>query len=108
MGQSAQFQDVLQQYSTLARTSNFENFGASGYVKGGLNPVAQLLGSFQWDIAPTSGGINVNITNVTSFHSLMLDHGPAYERFPMMVGSTITPSPMGNVRQTITIRAGCY
>ncbi len=109
MAQSAQFQDVLQQYSTSGTTSNWESFGAPGYAKAGVNPVAHFLGSFQWSLAPSSGGINVTITNVTSFHSLMLDHGPAYERFPMMVPPLgFTPSPMGNIGQTITVKVVCH
>ncbi len=112
MAQSGQFQDVLNQYYMSGTTSNWQGFGAAGFVEAGANPVAQFLGSFGWSIAPTAGGINVTITNVTSFHSLMLDKGPAYERFPMTVptgpsGFATITSPMGNVGQTITIKAVC-
>ena len=112
MAQSSQFQDVLNQYYMSGTTSNWEGFGAAGYAEAGANPVAQFLGSFGWSIAPTNGGINVTLTNVTSFHSLMLDEGPAYERFPMAVPTgpsswTVITSPMGNVGQTITIKAVC-
>ena len=112
MAQSTQFQNVLNQYYMVGTTSNWEGFGAFGFAQAGSNPVAQFLGSFRWSITPTSAGINVTITNTTSFHSLMLDHGPAYERFPIIMpptlpGPTVYPSPMGNVRQTITIQVVC-
>jgi RHS repeat-associated protein len=113
MAQSAQFQDVLNQYYMFGTTSNWQGFGANGYVEAGENPVAQFLGSFGWSITPTNGGITVTLTNVTSFHSLMADHGPAYERFPFPVPvlpgdyAEIT-SPMGNIGQTISIEATCH
>jgi RHS repeat-associated protein len=113
MAQSAQFQDVLNQYYMFGTTSNWQGFGANGYVEAGENPVAQFLGSFGWSITPTNGGITVTLTNVTSFHSLMADHGSAYERFPFPVPvlpgdyAEIT-SPMGNIGQTISIEATCH
>jgi len=113
MAQSAQFQDVLTAYAQ-GTPNGWENFGAPGYAEAGGNPVAQFLGSFGWSASPTSGGVNFTLTNVTSFHSLMADHGPAYERNPTLPGTGIDafpiggPTPMGNVSQTITIRAVCH
>ena len=54
----------------------------------GGNPVAQFVGSFRWSITPANGGINLSLTNTTSFRSLTYDIGPQWQR-----GSF--PTPMG-------------
>jgi len=50
--------------------------------------------------APVNGGINLSLTNTTSFKSLTYDMGPQWQR-----GSF--PTPMGNTRQTYNITATC-
>jgi RHS repeat-associated protein len=101
MAQSAGVQSVLSTYSQTGQTSGLYTFGLSGLVSAGGNPVAQFVGSFRWSITPVNGGINLSLTNTTSFKSLTYDSGPQWQR-----GSF--PTPMGNTHQTYNITAGCH
>jgi RHS repeat-associated protein len=100
MAQSGPVQDVLNSYYMTGQTSGLYTFGGSRYVAAGGNPVAQFVGSFRWSIAPGDGGINLSLTNTTSFRSLTYDMGPQWQR-----GSV--PTPMGNTHQTYNITAKC-
>jgi hypothetical protein len=100
MAQSGPVQDVLNDYTMTGRTSNLYTFGASGYVAAGANPVAQFVGSFRYTISATNGGINLRLTNTTSFKSLTYDKGPQWQR-----GSV--PTPMGNTHQVYNIFVPC-
>lgn len=80
MAQSTEVQNILSELPLQVRQAKWQNFGASGYGQAGANPVAQCLGSSAGAFSPTSGGVNLTITNVRSFRCLMYDHGPAYER----------------------------
>ena len=75
MAQSGPVQDVLNSYYMTGQTSGLYTFGGSGYVAAGGNPVAQFVGSFRWSITPGNGGINLSLTNKTSFRSLTYDMG---------------------------------
>jgi len=99
MAQSGPVQDVLNDYYMTGRTSNLYAFGASGHVAAGANPVAQLVGSFRYTISPTNGGIDLRLTNTTSFRSLTYDKGPQWQR-----GSF---APMGNTHQVYNIFIPC-
>jgi hypothetical protein len=101
MAQSAGVQDVLNSYYMTGQTHGLYTFGGSGYVLAGLNPVAQFVGSFRWNITPVNGGIILSRTNTTSFKSLTYDTGPQWQR-----GSI--PTPMGNTHQTYNIAAPCH
>jgi RHS repeat-associated protein len=105
MAQSAGVQDALNSYYMVGQTSGLSTFGAPGYATAGVNPVAQFVGSFRWTIAPANGGINLMLTNTTSFRSLFLDIGPQWQRgfSPPMGLST----PMGNTHQTYNIYVPC-
>jgi RHS repeat-associated protein len=100
MAQSAGVQDVLNSYTMLGQTSGLYTFGVTGLYEAGVNPAAQFVGSFRWSIAPTNGGINLTLTNTTSFRSLTYDVGPQWQR-----GSF--PTPMGNIHQTFNIFIPC-
>jgi hypothetical protein len=101
MAQSPGVQDVLNSYSMFGRTTGLYAFGLPGLWAAGGNPVAQFVGSFRWSITPTNSGINLSLTNTTSFRSLTYDAGPQWQR-----GSWLTP--MGNTHQTYTITATCH
>lgn len=100
MAQSAGVQDVLNSYTMLGQTSGLYTFGVTGLYEAGVNPAAQFVGSFRWSITPASGGINLTLTNTTSFRSLTYDVGPQWQR-----GSF--PTPMGNIHQTFNIFIPC-
>jgi RHS repeat-associated protein len=100
MAQSGPVQEVLNDYYMTGNTNGLYTFGLSGLVASGANPVAQFVGSFSWSITPVNGGINLSLTNTTSFRSLTYDVGPQWQR-----GSW--PTPMGNTHQTYNITAGC-
>ena len=100
MAQSGPVQNVLNSYSQTGQTSGLYTFGLPGLASAGGNPVAQFVGSFRWSITPVSSGINLSITNTTSFRSLTYDVGPQWQR-----GSF--PTPMGNTHQTYNITAKC-
>ena len=99
MGQSGPVDQVLSTYYQSGQTSGLYTFGLSGLVSAGVNPVAQFVGSFRWTITPTSGGINLSLTNTTSFKSLTYDQGPQWQRS--------VAAPMGNTHQTFNISAAC-
>ena len=101
MAQSGPVQEVLNSYYMTGQTSGLYTFGLPGLVSAGGNPVAQFVGSFRWSITPGNGGINLSLTNTTSFRSLTYDAGPQWQR-----GSW--PTPMGNTHQTYNITATCH
>jgi hypothetical protein len=101
MAQSGPVQEVLNSYYMTGQTSGLYTFGGPGLVSAGGNPVAQFVGSFRWSITPGNGGINLSLTNTTSFRSLTYDVGPQWQR-----GSW--PTPMGNTHQTYNITATCH
>lgn len=101
MAQSGPVQEVLNSYYMTGQTSGLYTFGLPGLVSAGGNPVAQFVGSFRWSITPGSDGINLSLTNTTSFRSLTYDVGPQWQR-----GSW--PTPMGNTHQTYKITATCH
>ena len=98
---------LLDEYYMTGQTSDLYTFGASGYAAAGGNPVAQIVGSFRWTITPTDGGINLSLTNTTSFRSLTLDVGPQWQRFPIVTPCVTFTSPMGNTHQAYNITAKC-
>jgi RHS repeat-associated protein len=100
MAQSGPVQDALNDYSVTGRTSNLYTFGAGGYVAAGANPVAQFVGSFRYTISPTNGGINLRLTNTSSFKSLTYDKGPQWQRGRV-------PTPMSNTHQVYNIFVPC-
>lgn len=103
MAQSAGVQSVLNNYYMTGQTSGLQGFGAPGYVSAGRNPVAQFVGSFRYSISPGAGGINLSLTNTTSFRSLFFDVGPQWARHTQFgVGV-----PMGNTHQTYNIFVPC-
>jgi len=101
MAQSSPVQEVLNSYYMAGQKIGLYTFGLPGLVSAGGNPVAQFMGSFRWSIAPGNGGINLSLTNTTSFRSLAFDAGPQWQR-----GSW--PTPMGNTHQTYNITATCH
>ena len=101
MAQSGPVHDVLNSYYMTGRTSGLYTFGLPGLESAGANPVAQFAGSFRWSITQLDGGINLSLTNTTSFRSLTYDAGPQWQR-----GSL--PTPMGNIHQTYNITATCH
>ena len=102
MAQSGPVQEVLDAYYMTGQPSGLYTFGPPGLVSAGDNPVAQFVGSFRWSITPANGGINLLLTNTTSFRSLTYDTGPQWQR-----GNHWYPTPMGNTHQTYNITATC-
>jgi hypothetical protein len=101
MAQSGPLQEVLNEYYITGNTNGLYTFGLPGLVSAGGNPVAQFVGSFRWSITPANGGINLSLTNTTSFRSLTYDVGPQWQRASW-------PTPMGNAHQTYKITATCH
>ena len=101
MAQSAGVRNVLNTYNQTGQTSGLYTFGLSGLAAAGGNPVAQFVGSFRWSITPGNGGVNLTLTNTTSFRSLTYDSGPQWQRGHF-------PTPMGNTHQTYNVTATCH
>lgn len=70
MAQSPGVQDAINGYNIYGKTSGNYNFGLSGAFAAGNNIVAQFVGGYSYSISPTSGGINLSLSNYTSFRSL--------------------------------------
>ena len=104
MGQSGGVQSVLNNYYVTGQTSGLYSFGAVGYATAGANPVAQFVGSFRYSISPGSGGINLSLTNRTSFRSLTYDMGPQWGRHTQSPRAGV---PMGNTHQIYNIFVPC-
>ena len=104
MAQSSGVQSVLNSYYMLGTTSGLYTFGAVGLASAGANSVAQFVGSFRYSITKTAGGINLSLTNTTSFRSLTFDAGPQWQRHTTYPGGGI---PMGNTHQTYNIFVPC-
>jgi hypothetical protein len=87
--------------------SGVMNFGFTALLAAGVNPTQQFVGSFDYGISPgTNRNLNVTITNVTSFSSLM--------RFVQYFGLPVPPSwsrgnfpIMGNINQTFNLAIPC-
>ena len=97
MAQSPGVQDAINAYNIYGTTSGVYNFGLSGAFAAGNNIVAQFVGGYSYTITPTSGGINLSLSNYTSFRSLAADIGPSWSR----------PYPMGTTHQTYNIFVPC-
>jgi hypothetical protein len=100
MASSPGVTNAVNSYLSTGQTSGLYTFGLSGLYNAGLNPTQQFVGSFRWSITPGNGGLNLSLTNTTSFRSLTYDTGPQWQR-----GSL--PTPMGNTHQTYNIFIPC-
>jgi RHS repeat-associated protein len=97
MAQSPGVQDAINGYNLFGKTSGGYNFGVSGAFAAGNNIVAQFVGGYSYSISSASGGINLSLSNYTSFRSLAADIGPSWAR----------PAPMGTTHQTYNIFIPC-
>ena len=104
MAQSAGVQDALNEYYMTGVTHDLYTFGGAGYVNAKGNLVAQFVGSFRWSVTPAAGGINLTLTNTTSFKSFADDKGPQWQRHTSYPGAGI---PMGNTHQIYNIFVPC-
>jgi hypothetical protein len=113
MSESALFAQAMSAYlsnpNDPKNQSGTMNFGFNALIAAGTNPTQQFVGSFGYTITPNTtnlGGLNVTITNTTSFSSLM--------RFVTYFGLPIPSSwsrgdfpIMGNINQNIYIWVPC-
>jgi hypothetical protein len=97
MAQSPGVQDAINGYNIFGKTSGNYNFGVSGAFAAGNNIVAQFVGGYSYSISAASGGINLSLSNYTSFRSLAADIGPSWAR----------PAPMGTTHQTYNLFIPC-
>jgi RHS repeat-associated protein len=97
MAQSPGVQDAINGYNIFGKTSGNYNFGVSGAFAAGNNIVAQFVGGYSYSISGASGGINLSLSNYTSFRSLAADIGPSWAR----------PAPMGTTHQTYNLFIPC-
>jgi hypothetical protein len=97
MAQSPGVQDAINGYNIYGKTSGGYNFGVSGAFAAGNNIVAQFVGGYSYSISSASGGINLSLSNYTSFRSLAADIGPSWSR----------PAPMGTTHQTYNLFIPC-
>ena len=91
---------AVNSYLKTGQASGLYSFGLGGLAHAGINPTQQFVGSYRWTITPATGGLNLSLTNTTSFKSLTYDRGPQWQR-----GSNTTP--MGNTHQTYNIFIPC-
>ena len=78
MAQSPGVQDAINGYNLFGKTSGSYNFGVLGAFAAGNNIVAQFVGGYSYSISSASGGINLSLSNYTSFRSLAADIGPSW------------------------------
>jgi hypothetical protein len=91
------------------KPSGFQNFGAKGLFSSGLNPVAQFVGSYGWNMSLSGGNLNITITNATTMFSAFY-HAPGLNPNPPTSGRSVfgpPKTPMGRVNQTFNIQVPC-
>ena len=90
-------------------SSGFQNFGLHGLLASGLNPTAQFVGSYGWNMSLSGGSLNITLTNATTMYSAFY-HAPGFNPNPPTPGESVfgPPStPMGRVNQTFQIQVPC-
>jgi hypothetical protein len=92
--------NAVNSYLTTGQTSGtFEFTPPLRVAEAGINPMQQFVGSFNWKIAPTVGGLNITLTNRTSVWSASYHERHSHDR------STLRPG--GNTYQTYEVFVPC-
>lgn len=86
-------------------SSGFQNFGLGGLLSSGLNPTAQFVGSYGWNMSLSGGYLNITLTNATTPFSFF-GHAPGLNPNPPIRPSTGW-HPMGRVNQIFHISVKC-
>jgi RHS repeat-associated protein len=81
----------------------FQNFGALGLLSSGINPTAQFVGGYGWNMWFSGGNLNISLSNSTTMFSAFFDSSLFNPNPPTRSGST----PMGRVNQTFNISVPC-
>lgn len=83
--------------------ADLKNFGLGGLVASGLNPTAQFVGSYHWNVSLSDGNLDITITNTTTAWSAFY-HAPLFNPNP----PTRTGwQPFGRINQTFHIQVPC-
>jgi hypothetical protein len=75
-------------------------FGLGGLWAAGANPIQQFVGSYAYSVSPTTGGLNITLSNYTSVHSGSYHPLPSHQRS--------TFGPMGTTHQTYQVFVPCH
>jgi hypothetical protein len=84
-------------------SKGFQQFGASGFFSTGLNPTAQFVGSYGWNMSLTNGNLNITLTNSTTRFSFFY-HAPIFDPNPPIRSGY---SPTGRVDQIFHLVVPC-
>jgi len=115
---SPESQQMMGAYGLAGNVSNFlaggassgnQGFGLGGLFASGLNPTAQFVGSYHWNMALSGGNLNITLTNTTTAWSFFY-HAPGLNPNPATrFDSVFNPGrhPMGRVNQTFQIQVPC-
>jgi hypothetical protein len=90
-------------------SAGFQNFGLSGLVGSGLNPTAQFVGSYGWNMSLSGGYLNITLKNATTMYSAFY-HAPGLNPNPPTLGDSVfNPGrhPMSRVNQVFHIQVPC-
>ena len=82
------------------QTTGLYTFGLSGLWAAGANPIQQFVGSYTYTVSPTTGGLNITLSNYTSVWS------GSYHQLPSHQRSTFRP--MGTTHQTYQLFVPCH
>lgn len=109
---SVQSQEMMGAYGLAGNISSFlaggpssgeQTFGLSGLWASGLNPTAQFVGSYGWNMSLGGGNLNITLMNSTTAWSAFY-HAPGLNPNP----ATRTGwSPGGRVNQTFQMQVSC-
>jgi RHS repeat-associated protein len=80
------------EYYQLGQTTGSYNFGLSGLISAGIDPMEQFVGSFDYTVTPMGNNLQYTMKNTTSFSSA------AYHLWPASMNWH--NGPMSNTSQT--------
>jgi hypothetical protein len=99
MASSPGVTQAVNDYLSKGKPSGGYYFGLMGLVSAGINPIRQFVGSYTYNVTPTTGGLNVTLSNYTSFKSGTYHLGPSWDRSSF--------GPGGTTRQTYQVFVPC-
>lgn len=99
MASSPGITQAINTYNSGLATGHYD-FGLKGLWDAGTNPIQQFVGSYDYTISPTAGGLNITLSNYTSVWS------GTYHLLPSHKRSTFRP--MGTTHQTYEVFVPCH
>lgn len=103
MASSQGLEQAVDEHLSLGALEGHYDFGLSGLVDAGADPIQQFVGSYDWTVVPVSGGLNVTLTNSTSVKSALYHLAPVSWNHARPYSGWMWYSPMGTTYQTYEV-----